>query len=328
MLNGEDYDVHQILENKSSANYKHFFGHLQLLAIDEAQNIPDIGGKLKFLVDELPELIVMASGSSSFDLKNKAGEPLVGRSTSYLLCPFTREEIAQIMSPFDLMRNLEFHIQYGSYPDVVLLSNHHEKEEYLHDMVDAYLLKDILTLDGIKNAGKMRDLLRLIAYQIGSEVSLEELARQLSMSRNTVEKYLDLLSKVYVIFRVGSYSRNLRKEISKAGKWYFYDTGIRNAIIGNFTPLTLRQDSGHLWENYVISERVKQNLHHRWGKNFYFWKTYDRQEIDLIEEKDLTIEAFEVKEGNKHPSPPKAFASAYPDAVYNVINKDTFTQFI
>ena len=190
------------------------------------------------------------------------------------------------------------------------------------------MLKDILAIDGLKNSGKMRELLRLIAFQMGSEVSYEELGRQLGMSKNTVEKYLDLLSKVFVVYRLGAYSRNLRKEVVKAGKWYFYDNGIRNAIIGNFTPLAIRQDVGALWENYLISERIKAADNESQAKEFYFWRTYDNQEIDLIEESHKGLSAFEFKWGDKKPSAPVAFATAYPEASYEVINKEGYLKFI
>ena len=260
MLNGEDYDTLALLENRSIANYRHLLDGIDLLAIDEAQNIPQIGSILKLIVDEIPGISVLASGSSSFDLLNKTGEPLVGRSTQFLLTPFSQREIAQTETALETRQNLEARLIYGSYPEVVMMENYERKTDYLRDIVGAYLLKDILAIDGLKNSSKMRDLLRLIAFQLGSEVSYEELGKQLGMSKTTVEKYLDLLEKVFVIYRLGAYSRNLRKEVTKAGKWYFYDNGIRNAIIGAFSPLAIRQDVGALWENYIIGERRKANF--------------------------------------------------------------------
>ena len=203
-----------------------------------------------------------------------------------------------------------------------------QKADYLREMVKAYLLKDILAIDGIKNANKMRDLLRLIALQLSSEVSYEELGRQLNMSKTTVEKYLDLLEKVFVIYRLGAYSRNLRKEVTKAGKWYFYDNGIRNAIIEAFSPLAIRQDVGALWENYIIGERRKANFNEGLQKNFYFWRTYDHQEIDLIEEYPQGLTALEFKWGNKKPSLPKVFQNAYPHAEFQVVNRDNYLMFV
>lgn len=328
LMNGEDYDTIALLNERSIANYKHLLEGVDLLAIDEAQNIPDIGSKLKLIVDEIEGIRVIASGSSSFDLLNKTGEPLVGRSTQFRLNPFSQKEISQIENSLETRQNLESRLIYGSYPEVVMLESFERKTDYLRDIVGAYLLKDILAIDGLKNSGKMRELLRLIAFQMGSEVSYDELGRQLGMSKNTVEKYLDLLSKVFVIYRLGAYSRNLRKEVVKAGKWYFYDNGIRNAIIGNFTPLAIRQDVGALWENYLISERIKTANNKNQAKEFYFWRTYDNQEIDLIEESGEGLSAFEFKWGDKRPSVPTSFATAYPDTSYEVINKENYLKFI
>ena len=328
LLNGEDYDTLALLEERTVANYRHLLEGVDLLAIDEAQNIPEIGAKLKLIVDEIEGVSVIASGSSSFDLLNRAGEPLVGRSTQFFLTPFSQKEIAETETALETRQNLESRLIYGSYPEVVTLDNFERKTDYLRDIVGAYLLKDILSIDGIKNSGKMRELLRLIAFQLGNEVSFDELGKQLGMSKNTVEKYLDLLSKVFVIYRLGAYARNLRKEVTKAGKWYFHDNGIRNAIIGNFNPLSIRQDVGALWENYIISERIKENYNNRLGKEFYFWRTYDKQEIDLIEESSDSLSAFELKWGNKKPEVPGVFKDAYPNAIYDVINRDNYLKYI
>lgn len=328
LLNGEDFDTLSLLEERSIANYRHLLQGIDLLAIDEAQNIPDIGAKLKLIVDEIEGVRVLASGSSSFDLLNKAGEPLVGRATQFHLTPFSQKEISQIENTLETKQNLESRLIYGSYPEVVTLESYERKTDYLRDIVGAYLLKDILSIDGLKNSGKMRELLRLIAFQMGNEMSYDELGKQLGMSKNTVEKYLDLLSKVFVVYRLGAYSRNLRKEVSKAGKWYFYDNGIRNAIIGNFTPLSIRQDIGALWENYIISERIKISHNLNLQKEFYFWRTYDNQEIDLIEETSDQLTALEFKWGNKHPSAPVAFSTAYPHATFEVVNKSNYLSYL
>jgi predicted AAA+ superfamily ATPase len=328
LLNGEDLDSVSILNEKSISNYSHILDGVNLLAIDEAQAIPDIGSKLKLIIDEIPGISVVATGSSSFDLLNKAGEPLVGRSALFYLTPFSQREIGQVENALETRQNLESRLIYGSYPEVVTMSGYDNKAQYLGDIVNAYLLKDILSIDGLKNSGKMKDLLRLIAFQVGNEVSYDELGKQLGMSKNTVEKYLDLLSKVFVVFRLGGFSRNLRKEVVKAGKWYFYDNGIRNAIIGNFGPVSIRQDVGSLWENYLISERVKQNLNERLNKEFYFWRTYDGQEIDLIEETSDSLTALEFKWGDKTPVVPKAFGIAYPEASFSVVNRDNYLRFL
>jgi predicted AAA+ superfamily ATPase len=329
MLNGEDYDAQALLADSSIANYRHLLEGIDLLTIDEAQNIPDIGAKLKLMVDEVPGIRILASGSSSFDLLNKAGEPLVGRSFQFRLSPFSQQEIAQIETPLDTRRNLETRLIYGGYPEVIGLESFKEKADYLRDIVGAYLLKDVLTLEGLKNSAKMKDLLRLIAFQMGSEVSYDELGRQLGMSKNTVEKYLDLLSKVFVLYRLGAYSRNLRKEVTKAGKWYFYDNGIRNAVVGNFTPLAVRQDVGALWENYLTGERLKLNYNLDQRKEFYFWRTYDGQEIDLLEEENAALSAFEFKwNDRRHASVPAAFQAAYPQATFEVVDRNSYLRFI
>ena len=303
VLNGEDADSIAMLEPISIANYRHVLDGVELFAIDEAQHIPDIGKKLKLIVDEIPDIRVVASGSSSFDLKNQAGEPLVGRGTQFTLLPLSQQEIASMESPLETKRNLEFRLLYGSYPEVVMLDSFAEKKEYLSDIVESYLLKDILAIDGIKNSGKMRDLLRLVAYQMGSELSYDELGKQLGISKNTVERYLDLQQKVFVLYRLGGYSKNLRKEVTKSSKWYFTDNGVRNAVIRYFPPYLNRNDNerGALWENYIITERLKRNQNERLGREFYFWRTYDKQEIDLIEIGSGEMNAFEMKAGKKTP---------------------------
>ncbi|MHC1780194.1 MAG: ATP-binding protein [Bacteroidales bacterium] len=327
-LNGEDYDALALLNERSISNYRRLLEGIDLLAIDEAQSIPDIGSKLKLIIDEVVGVRVIASGSSSFDLLNKAGEPLVGRGTMYHLTPFSQKELSSIENRLETRQNLESRLLYGCYPEVVSLSSFEQKGDYLKDIVGAYLLKDILSIDGLKNSAKMKDLLRLIAFQMGNEVSYDELGKQLGMSKNTVEKYLDLLSKVFVVYRLGAFSRNLRKEVTKAGKWYFYDNGIRNAIIGNFNPLSIRPDVGALWENYLISERIKANYNDGSGKEFYFWRTYDRQEIDLIEESSDSITALEFKWNEKKAAMPEVFKEAYPNSHFNTVNKNNYLEFI
>ena len=327
-MNGEDYDTLLLLNERSISNYRNLLSGIDLLAIDEAQHIPDIGAKLKLMVDEIPNIRIIVSGSSSFDLFNKSGEPLVGRSIPFHLTAFSQYEISQIENVLQTRQNLENRLIYGSYPDVVLMENAEQRKEYLKNIVDAYLLKDILMVDGIKNAAKMKELLQLVALQVSGEVSYEELGQKLGMSKNTVEKYLDILSKTFVIYRIGAFNRYLRKEITKAGKWYFYDNGIRNALIGAFNSLSIRQDIGALWENYLISERVKKNFNKNSDKELYFWRTYDGQEIDLVETCGNKIDTFEFKWGDKTPKIPSAFVTTYPTASYHVINRSNYLEFI
>jgi predicted AAA+ superfamily ATPase len=328
ILNGEDYDALALLEHRSVSNYRNLLNGVELLVIDEAQHIPEIGTKLKLIVDEIQGVRIIVSGSSSFDLFNKSGEPLVGRSVPFHLMAFSQTEISQTENRLQTQQNLESRLIYGSYPEVVLMSNNDQRKEYLRNIVNAYLLKDILMFDDIKNASKMRELLQLIALQIGSEVSYEELGRRLNMSKNTVEKYLDLLSKTFIIFRLGGFNRYLRKEVTKAGKWYFYDVGIRNALISAFTSLSLRQDVGALWENYLISERIKKNTNENLDKTLYFWRTYDGQEVDLIETEGDEIAAFEFKWGDKQPEAPVAFSQNYPQATFQVVNKSNYLEIL
>ncbi|MDF9827292.1 putative AAA+ superfamily ATPase [Ereboglobus sp. PH5-5] len=337
-LNGDDLDTHALLEQRTAANYARLLSGIDLLVIDEAQSIPGIGQKLKLILDEIKGVKVIASGSSSFDLLHHAGEPLVGRSTAFHLFPFSQAELSPAENTLETRQHLEDRLVHGSYPEIVGMTDAGEKKAYLADIVNAYLLKDILSIDGIKNASKMRDLLRLVAFQTGAEVSYDELGTQLGLSRNTVEKYLDLLTQVFVIYRLGAFSRNLRKEIRKTSKWYFYDNGIRNAIIGNLSPLALRNDVGQLWESYLISERRKQNAYLFQNKAHYFWRTYDGQEIDLIEELGgagstaavpaSVLRAYEFKWGDARTKIPGAFSTNYPNANYTVINRDNYQPFV
>ena len=328
LLIGEDMDVQNMLQNRSVHHYRQLFEGMNLLAIDEAQSIPEIGSVIKLIIDEIPHIQVIATGSSSFDLLNKIGEPLVGRASQFLLTPFSIREIAQKQNGMELRPNLENRIVYGCYPEVVGMTSNTMKEEYLRDIVNAYLLKDILAIDGLRNTAKMNRLLQLVAFQIGSEVSYEELGKQLGMHRETVEKYLDLLSKVFVVYKLGAFSRNMRKEVSKAGKWYFYDNGIRNAIIGNFQDANSRMDMGKLWENFFITEKLKDNQNHLLHCQFHFWRTYDQQEIDLIEEKNEVINAYEMKWGKKLPKAPAGFMKTYTGADFNVVNPDNYLEYL
>lgn len=328
ILNGEDYDTLTLLEPQSIANYRKLLDGIDLLAIDEAQNITDVGKKLKLIVDEVPGIRVIATGSSSFDLQNKAGEPLVGRSSRFQLHPFSQQELGTQENTLSTRQNLEERLIYGAYPELISISNLNRKKEYLRDIINSYLLKDILMIDGVKNSRKMMDLLRLISYQTGSEVSYDELGKQLGLSRNTVERYLDLLSQVFIIYRAGAFSRNLRKEISKGAKWYFYDNGMRNAIVNEFKALQVRNDIGVLWENYLMSERIKLLSNRGDETQHYFWRTYDGQEIDLIEAAGNKVSAFEFKWGDKHKKAPRAFADNYTDATYQVINQQNYLDFI
>ena len=327
-LNGEDASTEVMFRERTAAHYRQLLSGVDLLIIDEAQNIPEIGKILKLIVDDVENIQVIASGSSSFDLRNQTGEPLVGRSYTIHLSPLSAEEWLTQIPAAQLYMDLEERLVYGNYPELLSIKSFEQKQMYLSELAQSYLLKDILTLDGIKNSSKMYNLLRLVAFQIGSEVSYDELGKHLSLSRNTVEKYLDLLAKTFVIYRLPAYSRNPRKEVSKAGKWYFYDNGIRNAVIGDFRPLAIRQDVGALWESYMISERMKLNDNRHDTSMYYFWRTYNGQEIDLIEERNGELKAFEFKWGDKKPKCPSSFKDNYPDVPFTSVNKSNFIDFV
>ena len=328
-LNGEDIDDANLLKERSVNNYSRLLANTKLLVIDEAQNIPDIGMILKLIVDSIEGIKIIATGSSVFDLSNKLGEPLVGRKNTIYLFPFAQMEFSNKENYKETTQKLEERLLFGSYPELEQYPEWNDKINYIKEIINSYLLKDILIFDGIKQSDKVLDLLKLIAFQVGQEVSLQELARQLGISKNTVESYLDLLSKVFVIYKVPGFSRNLRKEITKSNRWYFYDNGIRNGIIGNFTRLETRTDVGALWENYLASERVKfQNYTQKTVSN-YFWRTYDQQELDWLEEENANLKAFEFKwNENRKAKIPTAFAKAYPDASFEVVNKGNYLDFI
>ena len=328
-LNGEDLNDARLLEERTLENYTRLFQNIGLLVIDEAQAVQDIGLILKFIVDHIEGIKVIATGSSMFDLANKLGEPLVGRKNTLFLYPLSQIEFFNYENYKQTAENLETRLIFGGYPELTQYPSWEEKQNYLREIVSSYLLKDILIFDGIKNSNKIYDLLRLIALQIGKEVSLQELGNQLQMSKNTVERYLDLLTKVFILFKVEGFSRNLRKEITKTSRWYFYDNGIRNAIINNYNSLQNRTDVGDLWENYLASERIKKQEYHKIFRANYFWRTYDRQELDWLEEDAEKLSAFEFKwNENKKAKIPTAFAKAYPDAEFSLITKKNYLDFI
>jgi len=323
-LNGEDLNTHLLLSKRSVENYRQVLGSRKLLVIDEAQKVPEIGEILKLMVDEIEGLHIIVSGSSALDLFNQTGEPLTGRKYSYTLFPFCEAEYDNAENKVSKPDKLKQRLVFGNYPELLHIPDNSDKKQYIAEIINSYLLKDILLFENIKNSSKIINLLRLIAFQIGSEVSYQELGKQLSISKNTVEKYLDLLSKVFIIHKVEGFSRNLRKEISKSSRWYFYDNGIRNAIVANFNQLVVRNDIGLLWENYMISERIKFQQYNRMIVNNYFWRTYDQQEIDWVEERDGTLLAYEFKWGEKKVKTPGAWSRAYPESEFFVITPTNY----
>ena len=327
-VNGDDIVVRQYLESQSTEKLRDFVGNHSLFLVDEAQYINQIGRNLKIIVDNIPSIRVIATGSSSFDLAKDIGEPLTGRKRVLKLLPLAQLEIAHMEKPHQTKANLDARLIYGSYPEVVLHRSNSERQSYLCELVSSYLFKDILQLEGIRHADKLQRLTQLLAFQIGKEVSFAELGRQLGMSKNTVERYLDLLEKVFVVFRRSGFSRNLRKEIVKNQRYYFYDNGIRNALINNFNPLEMRNDIGALWENYVITERLKRQEYLGQPVNAYFWRTYDKNEIDLVEERQGALSGFEIKWKRRPLNPPKDWVEAYPGAGFELIHQDNYLQFI
>jgi uncharacterized protein len=327
-LNGEDINVHDKLANRSIENYKQILGSYKLLYIDEAQKIPEIGLKLKLMIDGIDDLKIIISGSSSFDIHKDAGEPLTGRKYSFNLFALSENEFNQVENNITKFDKVRERMVLGNYPELIHIQDREDKIDYLNEMVSSYLLKDILIFENIKNSQKIFNLLRLIAFQIGGEVSLQELGKQLGISKNTVEKYLDLLSKVFILHKVEGFSRNLRKEITKNSRWYFLDNGIRNAVIANFNPIQSRNDIGALWENYMISERLKYQEYNGLSSNNYFWRTYDQQEIDWVEERDGSIFGYELKWKESKVKAPIQWKNAYPDASFAVITQNNFNEWV
>ena len=327
-LNGDDINVHDKLSIRSIENYKQILGTYKLLYIDEAQKIPEIGLKLKLMIDEIEGLRIIISGSSSFDIHKNDGEPLTGRKYTFTLYTLSENEYTQIENNINKMDKIRERLVFGNYPELLHLPDRQDKVDYLNEMISSYLLKDILVYEHIKNSQKIFNLLRLIAFQIGGEVSLQELGIQLGISKNTVEKYLDLLSKVFILHKVEGFSRNLRKEITKNSRWYFLDNGIRNAVIANFNPLQARNDIGALWENYMISERLKYQEYRRISSNNYFWRTYEQQEIDWVEERDGSLFGYEFKWKEEKVKIPTQWKSAYPDASFELININNFSEWL
>ena len=329
LVSGEDITVREYLESQSIAKLNAFVGNKRILIVDEAQYVREIGLNLKLLVDHNEGLRIIATGSSSFDLAHQTGEPLTGRKYTMLLLPLAQMELQKVEAAHQTRAQLELRLIYGTYPEVVLMEANQARERYIKELISSYLYKDILQLEGIRQADKLLRLLQLLAFQIGREVSVAELGTKLGMSKNTVERYLDLLEKAFVIYNRRGFSRNLRKEITKSRRYYFYDNGIRNGLINNFNGLSLRDDVGALWENYVVVERLKYNLYNDRNIESYFWRTYDQQEIDLVEDAGGQVHAVEMKWSDKPaPAAPIAWRKAYPDTSFQVIHRENYLDFI
>jgi len=326
-LNGDDVVSEELLVERSVAAYSRLLEGKQLLIIDEAQYISDIMNKAKLMIDQIRPLHIILSRSPSFDLV-QSGAPLVGRANIYQLHPLSQIEWKQKENSLQTRQNLDDRLVYGGYPELSQVQVKKEKEIYLKEIVQSYLLNDILPFENIRNAHKIKDLLVLLAYQIGFEVSMNELGTKLGISKNTVERYIDLLCKAFVLFPLNAYSNNLRKEISKNKKWYFVDNGIRNAIINDFSPMALRKDKGALWEQYLLNERKKFLQHQQSDPNIFFWRTYDQQKVDYLEVYDGKCAAWEFKHSEKTVKVPIGLKKAYPDATFEVISSSNYLDWI
>jgi predicted AAA+ superfamily ATPase len=327
-LNCELLEHKVALETTNSLVLKNYLGDYSLVVLDEAQQIRDIGRTLKVLIDTFPQIQIIATGSSSFELGNRLAEPLTGRAREYLLLPLSIAELLQKEDKLMIRANLDQILRFGLYPEVYGKSEEEAKEE-LNQIAGNYLYRDILQFEQIKRPALLQNLLTALALQLGNEVSYNELSRLLGETVPTIQRYVELLEKSFVIFRLRSFSRNLRKEIGKGQKIYFYDLGIRNALIRNFNQLQLRNDTGGLWENFCIVERMKFNTVNRRFVNNYFWRTYDQKEVDYIEEEGGKLSAFEFKySSNKQPKLPVGFLESYPETSFNCVNSENFWSFV
>lgn len=325
---GQDLPTKELFSSQSIDKFQSALGDLELLVIDEAQHIENIGINLKLIVDHVSDLRIIATGSSSFDLAQKIGEPLTGRKFNLVLYPIAQLELEKNEDYVSTRANLEERLIYGSYPEVITTKGYELKQRLLKEIVNSYLYKDILALEKIHHPRKIADLLQLLAFQIGQEVSMSELGTKLGLSTQTVSRYLDLLEKSFVIVQISGFSRNLRKEVTKSSRYYFYDTGVRNGIVDSFNSLKMRNDVGMLWENYIVAERLKKQEYKKIYTNNYFWRTYDQKEIDWVEERDGKLFGYEIKWGDKKVSAPKDWLETYDKASFKVINRDNYLEFV
>ncbi len=316
------------LESLDLEVYKTNLYDYELLVIDEAQRVSNIGLVLKIIVDEIPNIKILVSGSSNFDLANQINEPLTGRKTTFKLFPISIQELKFTMSTKDINDNIGNLLIYGQYPKVLTLKSITQKKDYLYELTESYLFKDVLNITQLRKSPALFKLLQLLAYQIGQEVSATELSNSLDLDKNTIFKYLDILEKNFVIYSLSGYSGNLRKEVTKSNKYYFVDLGIRNALIDNFKELSIRNDTGALWENFLINERIKFNTYNKLRKKHYFWRVYTGGEIDFIESLGEDLYGFEVKYSKNRKNAPPTWTKTYPNAKFTTINKDNWLEFV
>ena len=325
---GDDMGLHEIFQSQKLQTLKTNFGNYDLVFLDEAHRIPNIGLNLKMMVDHLPDLFIIATGSSSLKLEDEVGEPLTGRQTERVLYPISVLELASQYGGMEVHQRLDDLMVYGTYPDVLNENARDDKIEYLQSLRSSYLLKDILELENVKYPAKLLSLLQLLAYQIGHEVSLNELANNLQIAKQSVERYLNLLERAYVIKKVGGFSKNLRSEVVKTARYYFLDNGVRNVVINNFNLVEMRNDMGQLWENFLFVERLKTREYKRRFATSYFWRTYDGKEVDLVEEKDGQLKGFEFKYGKAKSKGIKKWQETYPESTLEEIRRENYLEFL
>lgn len=319
---GDDIEIRKIFESEQRARILNFAESYDIIGIDEAQQIPHIGLGIKMIIDEFPDKNIILTGSSSFDLSREVGEPLTGRHFELLLLPISQGEMG--LGRFELESQKEKFLLYGSYPEVLLQADANLKVRILKELISSYLFKDVLALDRIKSPDLLLDITKCLAFQIGNEVSHNEIAKTIGANVKTVARYIDLLEKMFVVKKVRGYSRNLRNEISKKSKYYFVDLGIRNAVISNFNPIDTRDDVGGLWENFIFMELLKINNARENLDEFYFWRTHTGQEIDIVRVSAGELEAIEVKWKKDNAKEPPLWKKTYPESTFTVISKDNY----
>jgi len=326
---GDNIRTQQILSSQDFNQILAYAEGYELLAIDEAQNIPNIGMGLKILLDQIPGIQIIVTGSSSFELAGQVGEPLTGRKTTLNLYPMAQSELLSVLNRWELKEKLAELLVFGMYPEVLLAKTRNQRIEVVSEIANSYLLKDVLALDRIRNSRTLLDLLKLLAFQVGSEVAIPELATQLGIDAKTVKRYLDLLEKSFVVYRLNGFSRNLRQEVTNKSKYYFLDNGIRNAVIAQFNDLDHRNDLGALWENFMFIERLKYRTYTPLYANVYFWRTYQQQEIDLIEEHSGRLFGYEFKwSASKPVRKPSLWGSTYANSDFTVIHPENYLEFV
>lgn len=325
---GDNIKVQHVVGSQDFENIREYAAGYELIAIDEAQRIPFIGQGLKIMVDQIPGIRIIVTGSSSFELSGQIGEPLTGRKTTLTLFPIAEMELTDRFNRHEIRERLPERLVFGSYPEVMTAAARADKTRILEELVHSYVLKDILELERVKGSKVLLDLLRLIAYQVGNEVSLSELGAQTGLDTKTVARYLDLLEKSFVLFNLRGFSRNLRKEVTKKSKYFFYDVGVRNAVISNFNVVEERDDIGALWENFIMLERLKMRSYRGIYGNPYFWRTWDHKEIDLVEEREGKLFGYECKYSGASGKNMKNWRTAYPGAEFATIAKENYLDFI